>query len=133
RSGEGERARIQPSSGSSRTDGKPRDSAEKTSAGPCSEPRPGGGSRAATRSRPRGNRCHRPSPGISRSCRGVERSLQVAEAVASHPPLALFRSDCSSSCSSTSYLSRILLILWAGWTGSLAYPAAAWLIPAPFL
>lgn len=60
--------------------GNTRDSAEKTSAGPRSEPQPRGGTRAAARSRPRGNRCHRPSPGISQPCQGVLRNLQVAEA-----------------------------------------------------
>lgn len=48
---------------------------------------PGGGSRAAAHARPRGNRCHRPSPGISRPWQGVGRNLQVAEAVGSHPAL----------------------------------------------
>lgn len=69
--------------------GNTRGSAEKTSPGPRCQPRPEGGTRAAARSRPGGNRSHRPSPGISRPWQGVLRKLQVAEAVGSHPALAL--------------------------------------------
>lgn len=44
---------------------------------------------AVARSLPRGNRCRRPGPGISRHCHGVPRDLQVAEAAGSRPAPAV--------------------------------------------
>lgn len=50
----------------------------------------GKGSRGAVaHSLPRGNRCRRPGPGISRHCHGVPRDLQVAEAAGSRPAPAV--------------------------------------------